>query len=130
MFYEPFSSWYISSSSSSYYFYLRTGSTLILQRVPVSSAGIETFDYLTLDYVMTDFFGMDIESAPVSIVATSFTDIFGADGIFPFFKENSGIVYYFVYFVYVQIIHVLIDVLVFIPRFAHKILDKAVNFGD
>lgn len=37
---------------------------------------------------------------------------------------------YFGYLAGVEIMHVLFDVIVFIPRFAHKILSKAVNFGD
>ena len=37
---------------------------------------------------------------------------------------------YFGYLAGVEIMHVLFDVIVFIPRFAHKFLAKAVNFGE
>lgn len=86
-------------------------------------------DYSYMDSVLIDFFGMDVTSAPVSLVTNVFNEIFGNEGIFPFFQEDSGFMLYFVYFVYVQIIHVLVDVLVFIPRFAHKVLSKAIDFG-
>ena len=106
-----------------------------LQRTPLVAEEVITdsvpeSDFISMNTIMVDFFGMDIESASVSAISQAFIGVFGYDGIFPFFVENSGVLYYFVYFVYVQILHVLVDVLVFIPRFAHKILDKAVNFGE
>ena len=37
---------------------------------------------------------------------------------------------YLGYLVGIEILHVLFDIIVFIPRFAHKIMSKAINFGD
>lgn len=101
---------------------------VVVEEVIVDS--VSETDFVSMNTIMVDFFGMDINAAPVSMVAEVYNNIFGVDGIFPFFQDNSGFMYYFVYFVYIQVIHVLVDVLVFVPRFAHKILDKAVNFGE
>lgn len=59
-------------------------------------------------------------------VYTALNDIFGADGILPLFTGTTGvaIMSYMTYFVNVLIIHLAVDFLVFIPRLAHKWLDK------
>lgn len=79
--------------------------------------------------VVTSDFGVSDETK--NILYSSFMSIFGPNGILPVFRyANLGVVYYLVYFCYVQVIHVFVDVIVFIPRFAHKIMSKAINFGD
>lgn len=88
--------------------------------------------YVYLNTVLQNHFALDftLESNGNLIYRVLF-DIFGKNGgIFPLFEYGSSYLQYFVYFVTVQILHVLIDVLVFIPRFAHKILSKAINFGE
>lgn len=52
-------------------------------------------------------------------VASALQDIFGTDGMLPLF-ENDGYLLYFAYFVQVFIIHLAVDFLLFIPRYAHK----------
>ena len=65
------------------------------------------------------------------ILYESLLSIFGPYGMLRVFGfVNLGVIYYLVYFCYVQVIHVFVDVIVFIPRFAHKIMSKAINFGD
>lgn len=53
---------------------------------------------------------------------------FGVGGYFPIFQNNS-MIEYFSYFILLVMAHVFIDVLLFIPRFCHKILDKGENYG-
>lgn len=78
------------------------------------------------DIVIPDFasvlseFGLTTEN----IIYTSLSDLFGAGGLLPFFASNSSILLYFAYFIYVEVLHLVIDVLVFIPRLAHKWLNK------
>ena len=72
----------------------------------------------------------------------AFYDFMTEFGAFPFitdiinevtqsaFDTQFMITPYLGYLVGVEIMHVLFDVIVFIPRFAHKILSKAINFGD
>ena len=62
-----------------------------------------------------------------STVSMPIYQIFGPNGIIPMFSGNSGLVQLFAYFVSVEIIHVLFDILVFIPRLAHKWISKAVQ---
>lgn len=58
-----------------------------------------------------------------NIIFTSLSSIFGVDGIFPLFN-NVDILSYLSYFVSVFIIHLAVDFLLFIPRFAMSIMDK------
>ena len=72
----------------------------------------------------------------------TFYDFMSNFGAFPFifdilnevteiaFDTQFMITPYLAYLVSVEIMHVLFDVIVFIPRFAHKILSKAINFGE
>lgn len=78
--------------------------------------------------VFTSDFGLITDG---TILYDSLMSIFGPYGILPVFRfSNLGVVYYLTYFCYIQVIHVFVDVIVFIPRFAHKIMSKAINFGD
>lgn len=43
------------------------------------------------------------------------------------FGSTFALAGYISYLVEVEIIHVLFDIIVFIPRFAHKLMEKAVN---
>lgn len=57
-----------------------------------------------------------------NVVVTSLMSIFGVGGVFPLFA-TSDLLVYLVYFIFVNIIHLAVDVLLWIPRFAHKLLD-------
>lgn len=67
-----------------------------------------------------DQFGLNTNN----IIYTSFADLFGSDGILPFFEQNSAFLLYIMYFVIVEVVHLVIDCIVFIPRLAHKWLNK------
>lgn len=80
------------------------------------------------DSVFADFgFGIDISN---SIVYTTLTDIFGvvADSTanISAFTSN-GLILYVSYMVYVELVHLLIDCLLYIPRIAQKFIDKGVD---
>lgn len=54
-------------------------------------------------------------------IYTPLSEIFGATGLMPLFVGNwSFMLYYGTYFVSCMILHLAVDVIVFIPRLAHK----------
>ena len=60
-----------------------------------------------------------------SIIYPVLDDLFGANGILPMFSAGSNaVLLYLSYFVMVQIIHLAVDFLVFIPRLSHKWMEK------
>lgn len=79
-----------------------------------------------LMFVMTSY-GFSADTS-VDFVRQTMLSIFGENGAFPLFDSyNQSIVYYLSYCVNIEIVHVLFDVLVFIPRLAHKWIGKAVQ---
>lgn len=58
-----------------------------------------------------------------NIVVNSLIQLFGVGGLMPFFVNNDLIIY-FSYFIIVNIIHLAVDVLLFIPRFGHNLMNK------
>ena len=67
--------------------------------------------------------GIDCTS---NIIYTTLVDLFGVDGVFPMFANNS-IFEFASYFVLVNILHLIVDVLLFIPRICHDFMNK--SFG-
>lgn len=63
-----------------------------------------------------------------NIVVNTMSQLFGSSGVMPFFVDDNLIVY-LSYFVIVEIIHLAVDVLLFIPRFAHKFFSCEKNGG-
>lgn len=59
-------------------------------------------------------------------VFTALDGVFGANGVVPLLNGTTGrlILAYATYFVVVLIVHLAVDFLAFIPRFAHKCFDK------
>lgn len=58
-----------------------------------------------------------------NVVSVSLRSIFGVDGILPFFATDFAIDI-FSWFICVYITHLAVDFLLFIPRLAHKYMDK------
>lgn len=58
-----------------------------------------------------------------NVVYTALDSIFGANGILPTFA-SAGALNFFAYFVNCLILHLAVDVIAFIPRFAHKLIDN------
>lgn len=59
-----------------------------------------------------------------NIVYTSLSDLFGSSGVLPFFSVNSSMLLYLTYFIIVEVCHLVVDCVVFIPRLAHKWMNK------
>ena len=58
------------------------------------------------------------------LIYNTLFDIFGTDGLFGVVNLSSPILFYFQYFVTVYLIHLCVDFIIFIPRLAHKWLNK------
>ncbi len=60
-----------------------------------------------------------------SVIFTSLNELFGAEGTLPLFSGTSSAPILFLsYFVAVEIIHLAVDFLLFIPRLCHKYMEK------
>lgn len=59
-------------------------------------------------------------------VWNGFYTIFSKDGVFPLFGDEGAMCIFF-WFISVELIHLFFDVIVFIPRLAHKWISKAVQ---
>lgn len=73
-------------------------------------------------WLTNHFTGTDISE---NVVYVALNSIFGSSGVFPIFRPSFLV--FFVYLVNVEIIHVFYDVIVFIPRLAHKWISRAVQ---
>lgn len=60
-----------------------------------------------------------------NVVYVTLSNIFGSSGIFPSF--GPAFLLFMTYLINVEIIHVCFDVIIFIPRLAHKWISKAVQ---
>lgn len=80
--------------------------------------GLMTFN--TFMYEALGFFGGE-----GSIIEKTLTQVFGAEGIMPIMSKN--LICYVTYFISVEIIHLIADVLLFIVRMAHKWLDGFIS---
>ncbi len=59
-----------------------------------------------------------------SVIYTALSQLFGFGGILPFFSEsNNTVLLYLSYFVTVEIVHLAVDFLLFVPRLCHKWLE-------
>lgn len=59
-----------------------------------------------------------------NIILTALIDLFGSSSqIFPLFTSNE-ILIYLTYFIGLMIVHIFVDVLLFIPRWCHSMFDK------
>ena len=66
-------------------------------------------------------FMQDFGISTDSIVYSVLTDLFGFEGIMPFFtQDNNTVLLFMSYFVTVQIVHLAVDFILFIPRLCHK----------
>ena len=58
------------------------------------------------------------------LIYKSLSDLFGTGGILPLFSaENNAILVFLSYFVSVEIVHLAVDFLLFIPRIWHKYMN-------
>lgn len=64
-----------------------------------------------------------------NVVYTALNGLFGTGGVLEFFNSTE-VMLYFTYFVAVEIVHLAVDFLVFIPRLAHKFLNFLTRSED
>lgn len=62
-----------------------------------------------------------------NVFYTVLAQLFSSGGVFPLFADSGGIVLYLTYVLTMEVLHVCFDVIVFIPRLAHKWISKAVQ---
>lgn len=79
-----------------------------------SSEQLPTFYVFLQDFGIADF----------AITYTVLDDIFGATGILPLLEADSVVLLYLSYFSTVEIVHLAVDFILFIPRLSHKWLEK------
>lgn len=82
------------------------------------SAGVFYF----YNWLQSNFLIVNFDSNPFYSVLSQ---IFGPGGAFPLLDAN--VLCLFVWFLTVEVIHICFDVIVFIPRLAHKWISKAVQ---
>ena len=90
--------------------------------VPAKSASGEP---ISVALFLLDNFLSDVAFSD-NLIWTAFYRIFSKDGVFPLFG-SQGAMYIFFWFISVELIHLFFDVIVFIPRLAHKWISKAVQ---
>lgn len=74
------------------------------------------------NWLQSNFLLVDFNSNPFYSVLSR---IFGSSGAYPLFDANALSI--FVWFLTIEVVHVCFDVVVFIPRLAHKWISKAVQ---
>lgn len=82
-------------------------------------------EYFSFYVFFSNYLGLFFSSN--SVFSSMLSSIFGPSGIFPVFSAQSGWLVLFSYLGTVEVIHVFFDVIVFIPRLAHKWISKAVQ---
>ncbi len=101
---------------------------LIIALLPLVLYVLKVFPYRLPDVsaVLPDFreFLVGFGVSDSGIVYSAINDIFGNGGIFPLFADNTVLILYMSYFISVEIVHLFVDFLVFIPRLSHKWMEK------
>lgn len=82
-------------------------------------------EYFSFYVFLSNYLGLFFSSN--NVFSSIFSSILGPSGIFPVFSAQSGWLVLFSYLATVEVVHTLFDVIVFIPRLAHKWISKAVQ---
>lgn len=82
-------------------------------------------EYFSFYVFLSNYLGLFFSSN--NVFSSMFLTIFGSSGIFPVFSAQSGWLVFFSYLATIEVVHVLFDVMIFIPRLAHKWISKAVQ---
>lgn len=80
----------------------------------------------TADIVLPTFSGVlaDFGINTDNIIYSSLSALFGETGVIHFFNADSVVLLYMSYIAFIEILHLFIDFIVFIPRLARKFLDR------
>lgn len=65
-----------------------------------------------------------------NIIFETIINIFGSNGYLQLFANDSKIILFITYFIAMEIIHIITDILIFLPRVAQSFCDKINNSGD
>lgn len=82
-------------------------------------------EYFSFYVFLSNYLGLFFSSS--SVFSSLLSTIFGPSGVFPVFSAQSGWLVFFSYLATIEVVHVLFDVMIFIPRLAHKWISKAVQ---
>lgn len=80
---------------------------------------------LTLMSIFTDL-GINTNN----FIYTALNDMFGSSGVLPLFTSNSSLMIYFTYIVIVELLHLFIDFIIFIPRLSHKWMNSLTGVDE
>lgn len=64
-----------------------------------------------------------------SVIYTSLVGLFGTGGVLPVVSSDSILFSFLTWFVVTNLCHIAVDVLLFIPRMAHKFIDVLTSRG-
>lgn len=94
---------------------------LIMNYAPnlASQTGEYGFNAYPLADIVRDFFGLG-----TNLFSDTLVSLFGGDGILPLFNYDDGVFVYLAYLLSVNILHIFVDIILALPRFCHKFLDK------
>ena len=82
-------------------------------------------EYFSFYVFLSNYLGLFFSSN--NVLSSIFSSILGPSGIFPVFSAQSGWLVFFSFLATVEVVHILFDVVAFIPRLAHKWISKAVQ---
>lgn len=101
---------------------------LLVALLPLVLYVVQFFAYdltTVISFAPFDSFMTTFGVSTDSVVYTSLVGLFGAEGTLPLFSgTTSAPILFLSYFVAVEIIHLAVDFLLFIPRLCHKYMEK------
>lgn len=80
------------------------------------------FDNVTLISFFSEMGVLD-----TNVIFTALVEMFGTNGYLPLIESTSTLFYVFTYMAIVSLLHLVIDMIMFIPKLAHKYLT---NFAE
>ena len=95
----------------------------ILYLMPILIWGLVSYQSGQITSLSNAMSSMGLEIFETNQIYTSLSSIFATTGILPLFT-NPDIILYMSYFISVFLIHLFVDFILFIPRIAHKWLNK------
>ena len=92
----------------------------IIYALPILILLISAWGGIALDFgEVLDTIGINQSN----VIYVTLVELFGDSGILPLFSSTSPMFLFLTYFVVAMIIHLAVDTLLFIPRFAHSLFD-------
>lgn len=127
-----------SSAFDVYYYDINTfslkssGAMYMLANPTTHFSSSFTYESSTVTDVSYDFSfeafvnSMGFEFATDNFIVTTLEDMFGAQGVMPLFNDTAPFII-FGWYICVFIVHLMVDFLMFIPKFAHKWMEDFVG---